>query len=803
MSTSTGTTETKSSSLSPTKTDSSTDSVSTPTSDNSNDNPKALLSPALYPTTTSNVLLRRRQSIRIISPDDTTVRKINSHSSPSFEGVSDNGTAKINNNEPFRLSPHVTSPKPSPNIPAGSPKIGASPASSASKYPRNKYNSNKKSSKFALPHYRVIHSTAHESIFSRYGTYSFNSSTNSNGTGISSEENSSDEENTRNDNQNYNNNSVETSSSQQLQKVRQRSLSFNQYTTPSSTQNDSNGFKDRSSFKNMTLESNPIIETPKKRVKKEDTKKKDDDIKFYGFRNLAMIVLVVGNIRLLIENYLKYGVITSVKHISGFSEHDIKISLLLTASIPLHLFISLLVERVAARLAICFSDNYRTASDELFKQKKLKADDDLKTNKAKKSSDTLISQESIRTFFKKQPFKKKHLWRIFAAIHLTNVILCIAITSYNVYTNIWHPALGTICEIHAVVVCLKVASYALTNRDLRDATLINMRAEYIKNKLKSQGQEVDEDEIEVAEIPELYSSQPYPTNLTISNLVYFWWSPTLVYQPVYPRTSHIRISFIARQLIELTICLILIWLLTSQYALPTLENSLAHAQDMNLILTMERTMKLATVSIIIWLLGFFCLFQSFLNLLAELTRFADRDFYQDWWNSGSLGSYWKLWNKPVSNYFRRHLYIPMLKRGWPQFQSSAMVFFVSAVLHEVLVGIPTHSILGVAFVAMIFQIPMILVTAPLEKMQGSGITIGNCIFWLSFFLGQPLGVLMYYFAWNLKYNPQGVSNAIASHQLEETLMAALANATTNETIIEAVASGGQNLATKVLATVTK
>jgi diacylglycerol O-acyltransferase-1 len=33
-----------------------------------------------------------------------------------------------------------------------------------------------------------------------------------------------------------------------------------------------------------------------------------------------------------------------------------------------------------------------------------------------------------------------------------------------------------------------------------------------------------------------------------------------------------------------------------------------------------------------------------------------------------------------------------------------------------------------------------------------GKTIGNCIFWVSFCLvGQPLGALLYFFAWQAKY----------------------------------------------------
>lgn len=229
-----------------------------------------------------------------------------------------------------------------------------------------------------------------------------------------------------------------------------------------------------------------------------------------------------------------------------------------------------------------------------------------------------------------------------------------------------------------VIVCLKVASYALTNRDLRESLLISAK-----------------------NIPEIYKSAKYPDNLSIGNLTYFWWAPTLVYQPVYPRSPSLRPIFFAKRVIELVSCLLLVLFLSAQYAVPTLENSLAHIHNLQLVGILERLFKLASISMAIWLIGFFCVFQSGLNALAEVMRFGDREFYDDWWNSQSVGDYWRLWNKPVTNYFRRHVYIPLVRRGWKPATASVMVFFVSAVLHEMIVGVPTHNINGYEIIFMI------------------------------------------------------------------------------------------------------
>lgn len=399
---------------------------------------------------------------------------------------------------------------------------------------------------------------------------------------------------------------------------------------------------------------------------------------FSGFQNLAMIVLVVGNFRLIIENYQNYGFLKTILTL-GLSRKDALLATSLTMTVPLHLFVALFIEKMA--------------------------------------SHTMNTKEK----------KLKHLWRAIALLHSINVVFTFFITSYVVFYHLYNPLIGTICECHAVVVCLKVASYALTNRDLRDSA------------------------IDKSPVPELYNTCAYPKNLTWSNLAYFWWAPTLVYQPVYPRSDKIRKSFIAGRVFEMALTSILIWFLTSQYATPILEKSLVYFQQKSFSKIAERLMKLSTVSIIIWLSGFFLLFQSYLNLLAELLKFADREFYQDFWNCQSVGQYWKQWNKPIHHYFLRHVYVPLLKRGWSNTYASAGVFLISALLHEIIVGLPTHNVIGVAFVCMILQVPLVVATAPLPQMGPAGRTAGNCVFWLSFFLGQPLAVLMYYFAWNLKY----------------------------------------------------
>jgi diacylglycerol O-acyltransferase 1 len=78
-------------------------------------------------------------------------------------------------------------------------------------------------------------------------------------------------------------------------------------------------------------------------------------------------------------------------------------------------------------------------------------------------------------------------------------------------------------------------------------------------------------------------------------------------------------------------------------------------------------------------------------------------------------------------------------------KSAAMfiVFFVSAVLHEVLVSVPFHIIRPWSFLGMMMQMPLVVLTKYLVR-KNPGSSIGNVIFWLTFcVIGQPMAVLMY------------------------------------------------------------
>ena len=92
-------------------------------------------------------------------------------------------------------------------------------------------------------------------------------------------------------------------------------------------------------------------------------------------------------------------------------------------------------------------------------------------------------------------------------------------------------------------------------------------------------------------------------------------------------------------------------------------------------------MRLSVPNTVAWIMGFYNFFHIFLNIMAEILKFADRHFYMDWWNCRNLEEYWKTWNLPVHFWFIRHCYNPLLSRGISRMQANIVVFLLSAVGH--------------------------------------------------------------------------------------------------------------------------
>ena len=133
----------------------------------------------------------------------------------------------------------------------------------------------------------------------------------------------------------------------------------------------------------------------------------------------------------------------------------------------------------------------------------------------------------------------------------------------------------------------------------------------------------------------------FPNIVSINHFCYFLFAPTMCFQFIYPRSERIRKIWLFKRIVEYVVSLSLMVILIQQYITPLVLNTIPilEKENINYVSLLERHLKLSLPNLYVWLFLFYCNFQCFTNIISELTRFADREFYKDWWNSRTLGEY--------------------------------------------------------------------------------------------------------------------------------------------------------------------
>ena len=326
----------------------------------------------------------------------------------------------------------------------------------------------------------------------------------------------------------------------------------------------------------------------------------------------------------------------------------------------------------------------------------------------------------------------KMLCRIGMTLHHTNAHLSLLVPLWIVWNFIDKPAIGGVLLFHATITWMKLLSYILANEDYR--ILHENTKNSSENSMLTLIEDLDPNDVDIR----------YPENITIRNMLYFWFCPSLTYQIAYPKTPRVRWWKISGILMRLVICVSVFTFVAAQAVTPVLSG-LVHDLEVSggsytASMIFAYWLKLAIANTYLWLLLFYGYFHLYLNLFGELLRFGDRVFYRDWWNVLDVGAYWRLWNLPVHFWLVRHLYFPCL-RHMNKTAANFVVFLLSAIMHEVLVSVPFHMIRPWSFIGMMMQIPLVAMTKIASKKSP---TLGNMLFWVSFCLvGQPMAALLY------------------------------------------------------------
>lgn len=336
----------------------------------------------------------------------------------------------------------------------------------------------------------------------------------------------------------------------------------------------------------------------------------------------------------------------------------------------------------------------------------------------------LLFSYSLIVAHSKHILQNRH---VIFTLHVISVIVFAVVAVIAVFRANLHPIFGVLHGVLHVITILKQHSYVLTNILLNAET--SKRGEAPKQDATS-----DDASSKHLDAPKNFSDQAfYPRNVNLSNFFYFVVAPTLVYETVYPRTSVTRKRYVTWYSFQVLICLAIEYILVRQFTVPIL---LAGAKTDK---PLWFAMKLALPSFLSWLVMFWMIFHCTLSIIAELTRFADRQFYREWWNATTIQQFWRTWNAPVHEWCIRHLYTEAVKLHNVTPEAAAFgTFLMSALLHEYVCSMAFGMLRPYMFFGMLVQIPLIKLSSGWR-----GQRVGNVFMWVMLFVGQSACALMY------------------------------------------------------------
>ncbi|KAK4044890.1 hypothetical protein C8A01DRAFT_42495 [Parachaetomium inaequale] len=244
----------------------------------------------------------------------------------------------------------------------------------------------------------------------------------------------------------------------------------------------------------------------------------------------------------------------------------------------------------------------------------------------------------------------------------------------------------------------------------------------------------------------------YPANLTWANYADYICCPTLCYEIEYPRNDKIDWQNLLSKIAAVFGCIFLLTVISEEFILPALvdasqrlDPSLRTADSaltaVEVLLILAETISwLLFPFMLIFLLVFLVIFEYVLGACAEITRFADRHFYSDWWNSTDWMEFSREWNVPVYSFLRRHVYSasrPHIGKA----NATVITFLISAVGHEIVMACITKKLRGYGFVCQMMQLPIVMLQRT-RWVRGRK-TLNNVCFWCSMIMGLSLICSLY------------------------------------------------------------
>ncbi|XP_058809626.1 sterol O-acyltransferase 1 [Phymastichus coffea] len=221
-----------------------------------------------------------------------------------------------------------------------------------------------------------------------------------------------------------------------------------------------------------------------------------------------------------------------------------------------------------------------------------------------------------------------------------------------------------------------------------------------------------------------------------SKFLYFMFAPTFIYRDEYPRTKSIRWKVVMWNVAEILMIVFYVAFILERFIIPPFEKYGPRIFEIQfVVLTVFSSMLPA---IVMFLFGFYCILHACQNAMAELLRFADRQFYKDWWNCTSFSAFYRTWNIPVHDWLHEYIYKDVHVKCHSKVFAIAMTFAVSALFHEYILALAFGFFYPVLFISFAgFSLLLVFLMKNYSKMDG------NIYMWLALIVGNGIVYTLY------------------------------------------------------------
>ncbi|OTA96410.1 hypothetical protein M434DRAFT_19661 [Hypoxylon sp. CO27-5] len=239
----------------------------------------------------------------------------------------------------------------------------------------------------------------------------------------------------------------------------------------------------------------------------------------------------------------------------------------------------------------------------------------------------------------------------------------------------------------------------------------------------------------------------YPNNLTFLNHYEYIVLPTVVYELQYPRSESIDWSYVAEKICALVGVIFVMIMISQAFIYPVVMRTVYMKEAGWTVAERFREFPWMLSDLIFpfmmeYLLAWYLIWETVLNILAELTYFADRSFYDAWWNSVSWDQYARDWNRPVHNFLLRHVYHSSISSMRVNKHTATLItFFLSACVHELIMWCIFKKLRGYLLILQMCQLPLVKMSR--TKWLRNQKTLGNIFFWIGIFTGPSLLCSLY------------------------------------------------------------